>query len=307
MDESFRLTFLFGEKAQDFVDLFGECRSRMFHFLSELEKAAVQLDNMKKGSNISAVAGSSVGIAGGVCSIVGLALAPVTAGVSLALTLTGAGLGITSGVNSLVTGITEIAVNSYQIEKANNIFISFREDIQELLYFMGQVASSEGPLARPIDVNVECEAAKLAHLGMTVAEDVAELVDVTSALRNLRNEDIIARTAKIGLKRNKAAQNFPKITANVPDAGQMAKGTVSKSARIGFITLHVFFIGVDACFLYKDIKNLDKRSNEAQLIRSRSVLWRSEVEAWDKIHNHLHEGIPMFSKNQTILEQPFNL
>ncbi|KAM9434105.1 uncharacterized protein Hap1MRO34_002754 isoform 2-T2 [Clarias gariepinus] len=33
MDESFRLTFLFGVKAQDFIKVFSECHSRMIQFL----------------------------------------------------------------------------------------------------------------------------------------------------------------------------------------------------------------------------------------------------------------------------------
>ncbi|KAK3513759.1 hypothetical protein QTP70_028711, partial [Hemibagrus guttatus] len=95
MDESIRLTFLFDVKAQDFIKLFSECHPRMLQFLSDLDEAADQLDKMKLGSDISSVAGSSVGITGGVLSIAGLALAPFTAGASLALTLTGVGLGVT--------------------------------------------------------------------------------------------------------------------------------------------------------------------------------------------------------------------
>ena len=106
MDESFRLTYLCGENTEHFTDTYSGCRSRMVQFLADLEGTAVQLDKMKKGSCISTVAGSSVGAVGSVLSIVGLALAPVTAGVSLGLTLTGVGLGVTSGVNGLVTPLS---------------------------------------------------------------------------------------------------------------------------------------------------------------------------------------------------------
>ncbi|XP_059204752.1 apolipoprotein L3-like [Centropristis striata] len=104
----------------------------MLQSLTDLEEIAVQLDSMNKGAKISSVAGSSVGAVGGVLSIVGLALIPVTAGASLVLTMTGVGLGITSGVNSLVTTGTEIGVNHTQQNKASETFKSFMEDVKSL-------------------------------------------------------------------------------------------------------------------------------------------------------------------------------
>lgn len=98
MDQHTRLTFIFQKHAQLFIDVFNPRCSRMKQFLSDLEESAVQLDRMKMGATISSVVGRSFEITGGVFSIVGLALAPVTAGVSLALTVTGLSLGMTSSV-----------------------------------------------------------------------------------------------------------------------------------------------------------------------------------------------------------------
>ncbi|KAF3846163.1 hypothetical protein F7725_003241 [Dissostichus mawsoni] len=88
MNQSFRVVFLFQEDkpCSDFIDEFKERQPRMEQSLKDLEEHAVQLDRMNKGAKISSVTGSSVGAVGGVLSIVGLALIPVTAGVSLALT-----------------------------------------------------------------------------------------------------------------------------------------------------------------------------------------------------------------------------
>ncbi|XP_017343489.1 apolipoprotein L3 isoform X2 [Ictalurus punctatus] len=307
MDESFRLTFVFGANTQHFINLFSERRSRMFAFLSDLEKAAVELDNMKKGSNISTVAGSSVGIAGGVLSIVGLALAPVTAVASLALTLTGVGLGVTSGVNSLVTGITEMAVNSHQMKNANNIFIRFMEDVQKIQGYMKEVARVEGPIASVHGVTVAF--VKLAACARAVGKGIGAIVDGVSAVKVLRSEEVIAKAVNMGLQEANAGRSIPKLVADLPDIGQLAKGTplaISKSARAGFITLNALFIGVDIFSIVNSGISLTKgsKNEEAQLIRSRSVMWRVEVKAWEKIYNHLCKGITGFYKNLEILEQP---
>ncbi|XP_063326921.1 uncharacterized protein LOC134625602 [Pelmatolapia mariae] len=91
MNEQFRMVFLFQEEpCHGFISEFDKRQPTMLQFLKELEETAVQLDRMNMGAKISSVAGSSVGAVGGVLSIVGLALSPFTAGVSLALTMTGA-------------------------------------------------------------------------------------------------------------------------------------------------------------------------------------------------------------------------
>uniref|UniRef100_A0A8B9GVY5 Si:ch73-233k15.2 n=1 Tax=Astyanax mexicanus TaxID=7994 RepID=A0A8B9GVY5_ASTMX len=310
MDESFRLTSLFSWDALHFIGLFKQRSSRMFQFLSDLEESAVQLDKMKLGSSISTVAGSSVGIAGGVLSIVGLALAPVTAGASLALTLTGVGLGVTSGVNSLVTGITEMAVNKHHGGNANNIFQKFMEDVQKILDCIEQVANSEGPMVDPEVVTTALEAGKMIARAGMVGKGIDALVDGVSALKALKNEEVAMRAVNLGLQEAKAARNIPNLAADLPDIGQLAKGTplaLSKSARAGFITLNALFIGLDVLFIAKDSISLAKgsKSEVSQLIRSRSLLWRSELEAWEKITDGLCKGIWKFRKCQRILEQPF--
>ncbi|KAG7269879.1 hypothetical protein CRUP_033246 [Coryphaenoides rupestris] len=87
-DQNFRLVYLFQQKSiSGFVNQFSDCHDRMLQFLDDVEDCAIQLDKMKKGSSISSVAGSSVGATSGILTIIGVALAPVTAGVSLGLVM----------------------------------------------------------------------------------------------------------------------------------------------------------------------------------------------------------------------------
>jgi len=229
----------------------------MLQFLSDLEGSAVQLDNMKRGAQISTVAGSSVGAVGGVLSIVGLALIPVTAGVSLALTMAGVGLGVTSGVNSMVTTVTETAVNATQQKKANELFQSFMEDVQNLQGCLEDVATKMVPVVSEVDATAG--AGKIAGSVYTIGKGIDYLIDGASGMKLLRSEDAIA------------------------DLGQAAKGTplaLSKAARGGFIALNALFIGLDVFFICKDSVGLAKgsKSEVSQLIRARARLWHSELE-----------------------------
>ncbi|KAL0152673.1 hypothetical protein M9458_052396 [Cirrhinus mrigala] len=256
MDQNIRLTFLFQNHAQVFIDIFSKSHSRMEQFLSDLEEKAVQLDKMKKGASISSVAGSSVGIAGGVLSILGLAFAPVTAGASLALTLTGVGLGVTSGVNSLVTGITEVAVNRHHGKNAQGIFHRFMDDVTKILDCLEQ-ASNEKNIEGLVKIDVVGAGRLIIRTG-GVLKGIDSLVDAASALKVLKNEEVITTAAKVGLQEAQSGRNIPKVAADLPDIGKLAKGTplaLSKSARAGFIAVNALFIGLDVFFIYKDSKS----------------------------------------------------
>ncbi|KAG7335394.1 hypothetical protein KOW79_001990 [Hemibagrus wyckioides] len=270
MDESFRLTFLFNNKAQDFILIFSEHHSRILQFLSDLDEAADQLDKMKLGSNISTVAGSSVGIAGGALTIAGLALAPVTAGASLGLTITAAGLGVACGTNSLARGIAKIAVKSRCKKTTKDKYSRFKEDVQKILDCMDIVASRD------------------------------------EALEDSNNVNMLFETVKLGKHAGKVLRKASSVKALSKNLAKGAPVALSKTVRVGFICINAFFIGLDVYSICKNSISLSKgsKNEEAQLNRSRSVLWHSEVKAWEKIHDHLHKGISEFNKNLEILEQP---
>ncbi|XP_077058306.1 uncharacterized protein LOC143710942 isoform X2 [Siphateles boraxobius] len=363
MDQHTKPTLIFQEYALHFIDLFSQCHSRMEKCLSGLEESAVQLDRMKLGASISTVAGSSVGIVGGVLSIVGLALAPVTAGASLGLTIAGVSLGVTSGANSLVTGVTEVVVNQRHSRKTKDIFQQYMDDVEKILNCLDQASRREhvkgpagfsfitagklglcsGALGRGIKSLVDGASAvktlkteeviakkstragsKSAGFSLTatkqaiskapsaasLAKGVDALVDGASAVKILKTEEVIATATKAGLQGTQRAGNIPKLAADLPDIGQLAKGTplaLSKSARAGFIGLNALFIGFDVLFICKESISLAKgsKSEASQLIRSRAALWRSELEDWRKIHDSLRIGITRVRKSREVLNKPF--
>uniref|UniRef100_A0A3B4ZG28 Uncharacterized protein n=1 Tax=Stegastes partitus TaxID=144197 RepID=A0A3B4ZG28_9TELE len=179
MNQPFRMVFLFQEvSCSDFISQFKERQPKMLEFLKQMEAIAVQLDRMNKGAKISSVAGSSVGAVGSVLSIVGLALAPFTAGVSLALTMTGVGLGMGSAVNSVVTTVTEIGVNAAQQKKAGETFEGFMKDVQSLQDCLEKVAN------QPVN-NMEAKAGKVAEGAAlrNVPKVAADIPDIGQSAR----------------------------------------------------------------------------------------------------------------------------
>ncbi|KAJ8254408.1 hypothetical protein COCON_G00210200 [Conger conger] len=310
LDRHFRRTYLFRGTALRFIGLFSQRCSRMQQFLDALEEAAVQLDRMKMGASISSVAGSSVGLAGGVVSIVGLALAPVTAGVSLTLTLVGVGLGVTSGVNGLATGIAEMSVNSLHGKKVNEILQRYKEDVETVLDCLEQAASATEPDLGPNVVETVVGAGKMGFKVFGVGRKIDAIVDGASALAVIKNEGVATSVTRGVVRDAKTARNVPGAAADVSDFGKLAKGTplaLSKSARVGFITLNSIFMGLDVFFICKDSLSLAKgsESSVSKVIRGRASLWKAELDAWEGIHRSLCVGIWRFRRSMEVLRRPF--
>uniref|UniRef100_A0A3Q3MVE7 Apolipoprotein L n=1 Tax=Labrus bergylta TaxID=56723 RepID=A0A3Q3MVE7_9LABR len=287
MNQHFSLVYLFHD-CFGFLDEFRDCLPRLLQSLDGLEEIAVQLDSMNKGAKISSVVGSSVGAVGGVLSIIGLALIPVTAGVSLALTMTGIGLSVTSGVNGVVTTATELGVNSTQQKKATEVFEGFMKDLQSLQDCLKKVSDQTNARMEASQIDVVLGVGKVLIKGGVIVRGVDALVDAGQAFRNV-----------------------PKVAADIPDIGQAAiKGPLafSQSVRAGLIGLNALFLGMDVFFICKDSISLSKGSETeaSQVIRARAALWRSEIDAWQKIHDSLIEGLQKSEKNKAILETPFH-
>nr|XP_020444823.1 apolipoprotein L domain-containing protein 1-like [Monopterus albus] len=213
-----------------------------------LIRGAVQLDRMRKGAKISSVAGSSVGAVGGVLSIIGLALIPVTAGLSLALTVTGIGMGITSGVNSIVTTATEIGVNSKHQKKASEVLQSFMEDVQCLQLCLEEATSQPITDVETSEKNVAEEAVKVLCKVGSIGKKIDSAVNAASAFQMLKSENLVASAGQVVAQEANALRNVPRVASDIPDIGQAAvKGSLAltKSARAGLIALNALFIGMD--------------------------------------------------------------
>lgn len=311
MDEHFRMVFLFQEvSSADFINNLNDRFPTMLTFLDDVEKCAVQLDRMNKGGQISSVTGSSVGIVGGVLSIVGLALTPVTAGVSLGLTIAGVSMGVASGANSLVTTLTGMGVNCANQKKANELFKNFMEDFQIIQDSLNKVIEQRTCNLEPSKTDVVMGVGMCLSKVGAIGKGADAIVDAVSAIQALKAKDVVAGAGKAVLQEGKALRNAPRLAADVPDVGQAAlKGplALTKGARAGFIALNVLFIGLDIFFITKDSISLAKGSETkvSKLLRARNALFRSQIESWDKICNSLCQSKLTKDENKKFLKMPF--
>ncbi|MGH0175853.1 UNVERIFIED_CONTAM: hypothetical protein FKN15_074972 [Acipenser sinensis] len=90
--------------------------------LRELNKIADELDRVNRNANIAKTAGSSISAFGGVMTIAGLALAPVTVGASSFFAIGGIAAGTAGGATNITTEVTQSLSDGKDKKRAKEIW-----------------------------------------------------------------------------------------------------------------------------------------------------------------------------------------
>ncbi|XP_028617420.1 apolipoprotein L6-like [Grammomys surdaster] len=93
---------------------------------------ADHIDKSHQKATKTKVVTNSASVISGALSLLGLALAPTTAGASLVLTAVGNGLGTVAGVTNIVTNVRENSRNKRALAQANSIMPSSDQELEEV-------------------------------------------------------------------------------------------------------------------------------------------------------------------------------
>ncbi|XP_068427537.1 protein starmaker-like isoform X2 [Clinocottus analis] len=124
-----------------FNKLFTERAESLWQHVIDLNGIADALDKFNKNTKIAQITGGSTSAIGGVATITGLALAPVTMGVSLIVTAVGLGVATAGGLTSAGAGISNQVNNSMDRKKVEKIVQDYQEqmvDLNKCLKFIKQ-------------------------------------------------------------------------------------------------------------------------------------------------------------------------
>ncbi|KAM9071678.1 apolipoprotein L2-like [Megaptera novaeangliae] len=141
-----------------FLNRFPRVKWELEELIGKLHALTDKVDKVHRDRTISNIVANSTGAVSGVLTILGLALAPMTAGASLALSATGLGLGAAAAVTSVSTSIVELQLALLEVLKISPQTVSttkkFTEAVQRIemnIRAMETVKSNPGLAA---DANV---------------------------------------------------------------------------------------------------------------------------------------------------------
>ncbi|XP_078126968.1 apolipoprotein L3-like [Sander vitreus] len=110
-------------------------------YTAELLCIADNLDKVSKGAKIAGITGGATTAAGGVAAAAGVILAPVTMGLSLALTAVGVGMAAAGGITGASAAIANKANISQSKKKLEKTFQEYKDlmvNIQDCLKFINE-------------------------------------------------------------------------------------------------------------------------------------------------------------------------
>ncbi|XP_039350359.1 apolipoprotein L3-like, partial [Mauremys reevesii] len=121
-------------------------RDRLQKLFPELREIADDIDMVHKGATIANITGGAVGIAGGITTIVGLCLAPVTFGASLIVSLTGLAVSTAGGLTSAAATTTDIVASKVKKETVEKLLQECQAELGNIIKAI-QCLESYGDIA----------------------------------------------------------------------------------------------------------------------------------------------------------------
>lgn len=220
-----------------FNKLFSERAESLWQHVIDLNSMADALDKFNKNTKIAQITGGSTSAIGGVATIAGLALAPVTFGTSLIVTAVGLGVATAGGLTSAGAGISNQVNNSMDRKKVEKIV----EDYQ----------------AKMVDLN---KCLKFIKQGI---ENLHKF-DLIKMKNHAYNRDFPVLSSSFyedGAMAGKAILINANEIMRVVQIANVAGSTAARAVQIASMATGVLaglFVGMDIYFVAKDSKELKK-------------------------------------------------
>ncbi|GLD50773.1 uncharacterized protein AKAME5_000392000, partial [Lates japonicus] len=256
-----------------FNKLFSERAESLWQHVIDLNGIADALDKFNKKTKIAQITGGSTSAIGGVATIAGLALAPVTMGTSLIVTAVGLGVATAGGLTSAGAGISNQVNNSMDRKKVEKIV----EDYQEKM----------------VDLN---KCLKFIKQGI---ENLRKF-DLIKMKKHAYNRDFPVLSSSFyedGAMAGKAILINANEIMRVVQIANVAGSTAARAVQIASMATGVLtglFVGMDIYFVAKDSKELKKgaKSEFAAKIREVATQLHDGLVELNSIREELQSTTP---------------
>ncbi|KAK9399980.1 APOL3: Apolipoprotein L3 [Crotalus adamanteus] len=282
---------LLEETARDyFLKEFPTQKKKIEKCFSCLQEVTTHIDRIHKGCATASLVSSSTSATSGILTILGLTLAPITAGWSLILTATGIGLGAGATAIGLSAALYENIINSKERKRAEGLMNecekSLRNSVQPLIiYSSSQLTPNNGVIGENIrnlvsNISVQIPDMKMATKRIKI--NVKALKTIETHLKILAKQVVNA---------GRSSWNRFKNSKDIKKAFSGPTLVMTKAARMLNAVSAGMFLLIDAYDLVQDAKHLMKggKAELASEIRKKASLLEEKLQNLSKLYNELKD------------------
>ncbi|XP_051015311.1 apolipoprotein L3-like [Acomys russatus] len=246
------------EQRKRFLEEFPPLKSKLEEHIRKLRDLADHLDQVHRGCTISNVVSGSASTASGVLGILGLVLAPFTAGASLTLSATSLGLGVAASMSGVPTTMVE--------------------DLSRL--------SDEAEASRLVGASMDILNAILKILPKITVKLVKRGVDLFGKLKALRDHIRAIRAARAG---SRSAQASRHVRSTLADSAR----PMTRGARIIKGAVTSIFLGLDVYHLVVNSKDLYEGQSleSARALRDLAHKLEEKLQEFGQTHSALQSAL----------------
>ncbi|XP_052604165.1 apolipoprotein L6-like [Peromyscus californicus insignis] len=227
------------DEERTFLKQFPSLKKDAEEGIRKLYAIADSIDKSHQKATKTKVVSNSASAVSGIMSLLGLALAPVTAGGSLILTTAGAGLGVVAGVTNIVTDVKENSRNKRALAEANRVMPTSDQELEEV------------------------RGKKMAYVtttGAVVSKCGTAWETINNHIRALRLTKTHPHVTSAAKKLMSGGQVSTQTSRQVQKAFGGTALAMSKKALMSNGLLAAFFLARDIHSLYEDWKELEART-----------------------------------------------
>ncbi|KAM9072107.1 apolipoprotein L3-like isoform 1-T1 [Megaptera novaeangliae] len=250
-----------------FLEEFPRVKQELEESIKKLHALADKADKVHRDCTISNIVAKSTGAVSGVLTILGLALAPVTAGGSLGLFATGLGLGAAAAVTSVSTSIVErVSTLAAETEASHLTSTAVNEEV-----FEGVVRNSTAQFSSSIE---------------KVFQAMQDIENNVHAIKLAKGNPGLAARAK---RFTTTGQVSVKGRKQVQKAFGGTALAMTKQARIEGVATAGISLLMDVAFLVKESMHLHEgaKTESAERLRQQARELEKKLEVLTQIYESL--------------------
>ncbi|XP_038198097.1 apolipoprotein L2-like [Arvicola amphibius] len=267
------------QEKERFLKVYPQVKRELEESIRKLHALADKIDKVHRDCTITQVVASSTGAVSGVMTVLGLALAPVTAGVSLGLSATGLGLGAAATVTSVSATIVE-KVSTASVEAEASQLLPRSNDTEKDI----KSNNTEKVIKEVLEKNTPrlISASKNSFRNLEVMKKNIDAIKLTKANPRLANSaKRLMTTGKVSARR----------TRQVKKAFGGTALAMTKRARIMGAATAGLALVLDIVSLIDDSKHLQEgaKAESAEKLRQQAQDLEQKLQELSWVHDSLNQ------------------